>query len=613
MCGICGIVDIKRQRPVDPALLKRMTDLMYHRGPDDEGTYTHKNMGMGVRRLSVIDLSGGHQPISNEDSSVFAIQNGEIYNFQELRHETESKGHIYKTKSDTEVIVHLYEEYGEEFVGKINGMFSIALWDTREEKLVLARDRVGIKPLFYYFDDHKFVFASEVKAIIKDLAIRRRINMKALNQYLTYGFVPAPLTMLEGIIKLLPGHMLIYQRGKLEIKQYWNINYAEPAEGPQDDYLAHFDEVMKNSIRRHLISDVPLGVFLSGGIDSSVIVAVASGLVKGPVDTFSITFDDEDHDESRFVRIVANRFKTNHHELRIKANAIGILPKLIQYMDEPVGDPCALATYHLSMFAKQYVTVALAGDGGDELFGGYDRYRRENFESMFSRIPIWLRGGALGLAKRFSRFQSKAGIIDRSVALSVGERYKLWMEIISEDGRRELRPQKDLSDIVQEYFSKCGAADSVNEMQYVDLKTYLPDDLLLKTDQMSMAHALEVRVPFLDEEVIRFAANLPQGMKLRGFNTAKYLLRSYLKQYLPKTVYGRGKHGFSLPVDSWFRGDLREFANQVLLDPETGRSGIFNREGIGKLLNRHQQGMNQGSGIWALIVFELWRRQYVKA
>ena len=390
MCGICGIVNIDSQS-VDLVLLKDMINLMHHRGPDDEGTYNNKYIGMGTRRLSVIDLVTGHQPISNEDESIWVIQNGEIYNYRELRRESESKGHVYKTDSDTEVIVHLYEEYGEDFVKKLNGMFSLAIWDEKLEKLILARDRIGIKPLFYFFDGHKFIFASEIKAILRDRSIKREIDMEAFNYYLSYKFVPAPLSMFNDIPKLLPGHMLVLERGKIRINQYWDFEYDETSES-RNTYLERFHEVLRESIQRHLISDVPLGVFLSGGIDSSVLLAIMSELVDGPIDTFSIAFEGEQCDESQYSRMVADQFRTDHHELIVKPDAIDILPKLIWHLDEPLGDSCVLPMYYLSKFAREYVTVALSGDGGDELFAGYDRYRREKFISIFCRIKICLKG-----------------------------------------------------------------------------------------------------------------------------------------------------------------------------------------------------------------------------
>ena len=616
MCGICGMLNTNG-KPADLTLLKDMMGLMRHRGPDDEGIYKYKNMGMGIRRLSVIDLSTGHQPISNEDESIWVMQNGEIYNYQEVRYETESKGHVYKTKSDTEVIVHLYEEYGEEFVDKLNGMFSIALWDERQEKLILVRDRFGIKPLFYFFDGHKLLFSSEIKAILSDPTINREINPTALNQYLTYKFVPAPLTMLKDITKLLPAHMLIYAQGKIKIRPYWNLKYDKLERRSKDYYLNHLHNVLRESVRRHLISDVPIGIFLSGGIDSSIIVSIVNELVDGPVETFSITFGGERCDESRYARMVAERFKTRHHEFAVKPDAIQILPKLIWHMDEPLGDSCLLPTYYLSKFSREYVTVALSGDGGDELFAGYQRYRREKFISLYGRIPRWIREGVLGPASKLLQVKSKVELFNEASTLSLGKRYKLWTEIIPEDVRYGLVKNNEfsdigLSDIILNYFEECDVPENLNKMLYVDLKTYLPDDLLLKVDRMSMAHSLEVRVPFLDREVVEFASMLPINLKLRNFSNTKYLLREYLKKYLPTDIYKREKQGFNLPIDSWFRGELKAFACQVLLDPGVGNRAIFDSQGLKFLLDEHGKGKNYGEAIWALIVFELWRKQYVK-
>lgn len=617
MCGICGIVNIDSQS-VDLALLKDMINLMHHRGPDDEGTYNNKYIGMGTRRLSVIDLSTGHMPISNEDESIWVIQNGEIYNYRELRRESESKGHVYKTNSDTEVIVHLYEEYGEDFVKKLNGMFSLAIWDEKLEKLILARDRIGIKPLFYFFDGHKFVFASEIKAILRDRSIKREIDMEAFNYYLSYKFVPAPLSMFNDIAKLLPGHMLVLERGKIKINQYWDFEYDETSES-RNTYLERFHEVLRESIQRQLISDVPLGVFLSGGIDSSVLLVIMSELVDAPIKTFSVTFEDEYCDESRYVRMVADQFRTDHHELIVKPDAIDILPKLIWHLDEPLGDSCVLPMYYLSKFTREYVTVALSGDGGDELFAGYDRYRREKFISIFCRIPKWIQRSILGPATIFPQLERKAKLIDKSLALSLEKRYKFWMENISEETKYGLINNNssniDSSDIVLNHFKECDVTENLKKMLYVDLKSYLPDDLLFKVDRMSMANSLEVRVPFLDEKVVEFSASLPTKLKLKGFATTKtkYLLRKYLRKHLPADIHKRKKQGFNLPVDSWFRGELKSFAYEVLLDSGTNRSGIFNTNGLELFLKQHQDGENHGEAIWALIAFELWRRQYIDA
>jgi len=617
MCGICGIVNIDGQ-PVDLALLKDMTNLMRHRGPDDEGIYNYKNMGVGVRRLSVIDLSTGHQPICNEDESVWVVQNGEIYNFRSLRNETESKGHVYKTESDTEVIVHLYEEYGDNFVTKLNGMFSICLWDKRKEKLILVRDRIGIKPLFYFVDNKRLIFASEIKSILKNSSIVREINMDALAYYLTYKYSPAPLTMIKDIVKLLPGHMLIYEKGKLAISQYWDFEYSKTTEsGP--DYLELLHGVLKESIQRHLISDVPLGLFLSGGIDSSILLAIINELVDEPVKTFCITFEDEYCDESRYARMVADQFRTDHHELIVKPDTIDILPKLIWHLDEPLGDSCVLPTYYLSKFAREYVTVVLSGDGGDELFAGYDRYRREKFTSIFCRIPKWIQRSVLGPATNFPQLERKAKLIDKSLALPLEKRYKFWMENISEEANYRLINNNisniNSSDIVLNYFEECDVTENLKKMLYVDLKSYLPDDLLFKVDRMSMANSLEVRVPFLDKKVMEFSASLPTKLKLKGFGTTKtkYLLRKYLQGRLPADIHKRKKQGFNLPVDSWFRGELKSFAYDVLLDSGVNSSGIFNTKGLELFLNKHQNGENHGEAIWALVVFELWRKEYIDA
>jgi len=617
MCGICGIVNIDGQ-PIDLTLLQDMTRQMYHRGPDDEGIYTFKYVGLGVRRLNVIDLATGHQPICNEDESVWVVQNGEIYNYRELRRESETKGHVYKTNSDTEVIVHLYEEYGHNFVTKLNGMFAIGLWDTRNEKLILARDRIGIKPLFYFADKRKLIFSSEIKSILKDSNIVRDVNMESLVYYLTYKYAPAPLTMIKDIVKLLPGHMLIYEKGNISINRYWDFEYRKTTESASG-YLELLHGALSESIQRHLISDVPLGLFLSGGIDSSILLATMNELVDTPIETFSITFEDENCDESKYARMVANQFRANHHELAVEPDTINILPKLIRHMDEPLGDSCTLPMYYLSKFAREHVTVALSGDGGDELFAGYDRYRRERFFSYYDQVPPCVRNGLNGLLANVPLTRSKASLINQSSPLTLEKRYKLWMEILEKEARNELIygsgcfNDNDSADIVLRYFNDSNGTEHMAKMQYADLKSYLPDDLLLKVDQMSMANSLEVRVPFLDIKVLDIAATIPSKLKLRGFSTTKYLLRKYLEKRLPKEIYRRKKQGFNLPVDSWFRGELKSFAFQVLLDPGVRRSGIFSSRKLESILEKHQEGHNYGEAIWALIVFELWHKEYINA
>ena len=610
MCGICGIINLDKQ-PVDKDVLLKMTRVLSHRGPDDEGFYISRNVGLGNRRLSVIDLENGHQPISNENSSIWVIQNGEIYNFHELRKETEAKGHKYKTSSDTEVIVHLYEEYGEQFTKKLNGMFAIAIWDEKKRKLVLARDRIGIKPLYYYYDSQKLIFASEIKALINEPRLNREVDICALSQYLAYRFVPAPQSMLKGIKKLLPGHILVLDRNGDRIEKYWDLEYKE-TKCSEKHYFDKFDEIFSRAVKRHLISDVPIGVFLSGGVDSSLIVGMASKLQRERVKTFSISFDDEKIDESKYMRIVSRQYNTDHHELIVSPDNIDLLSKLIWHMDEPLGDESLLPTYCLSEYARKYVTVALAGDGGDELFAGYDRYRHEKIISYYSRIPRFIREIAWTIGK-FTTYKDKISYLNRNSVLSPDRRYQLSMEIIPEQNRNELIGQLNhgSSDNLMKYYDRIISAGNIERMLYVDMKAYLPNDLLLKVDQMSMAHSLEVRVPFLDHEVVDFARSLPMRYKLRGFNGTKYLLRKYLSKQLPASIYARGKRGFNVPVDSWFRNKLKTYAYDILLGIDFNKHGIFDKKAMERILDEHQKGASWGAALWALIVFQLWHKQFV--
>lgn len=559
-----------------------MTNTMYHRGPDDEGHYIRQNVGIGMRRLSIIDLMTGHQPIHNEDKSIWTVCNGEIYNYKELRVRAEALGHKFYTKSDIEVIIHLYEEYGENFLDKLIGMFSLAIWDERQNKLILARDRIGIKPLFYYIDDHKLIFGSEIKSILLGSNVVRDIDVYALSQYLTHNFVPAPLTMFRGIKKLLPGCILIYQNAKATIKQYWNITYIESDKHSEAYFSNRLYEILRSSVQRHLVSDVPLGAFLSGGIDSSVLVGMMSALVDKPVKTFTIGFEEEGYDESKFARMVAKRFRTDHYELIVKPDTVNILPKLIWHLDEPLGDSCALPMYYLSKFAREYVKVVLSGDGGDELFAGYDRYRREKFSAVYGTVPPFIRKSLIwGLISRFPdgnhrirALKSRTEFFNKNVDLPLEKRYLQSTEIMSADIKYQLLTQEvkhnfdtsNTTDSISLYFSDSAASNSLNKMLYVDMKTYLPDDLLTKVDKMTMAHSLEARVPFLDHNLVEFAATIPVHLKLKGFIKTKYLLRKYLKQYFPSEIYNRRKKGFNLPVGEWLRKGLRDFTQQTLLD-----------------------------------------------
>ncbi|MFC1678598.1 asparagine synthase (glutamine-hydrolyzing) [Elusimicrobiota bacterium] len=625
MCGILGLRNLDSQ-PADIRLLRAMSEVLKHRGPDDAGVHVDGSVGLGIRRLAVIDLVTGHQPIHNENSRVWAVQNGEIYNFQTLRSTLEQKGHRFYTKTDTEVIVHLYEEFGEDFVRHLNGMFAIALWDAASRRLIVARDRCGIKPLFYYLDSERLIFASEVKAILQSPAVKRKANMKALPHYLTYGYVPAPMTMFEGIKKLPPAHVLIAEGDRIVVKPYWDLAYS--SESIQDDsyWLDALHRSLKQSVSRQLVSDVPLGVFLSGGIDSSLLVCMASGLMDRPVKTFSIGFDDPSHNELPFARAVSKQFQTEHHEFVVKPAAAEILPELIWHFDEPFADSSAIPTYYLSKLAREHVTVVLSGEGGDELFAGYDRYRRERLTRIFSLAPEAVRTLMVEqLLKRLPRTPAIRGYSDAlkkiigNTFLSPARRYASLVELVSPEVRTSLLSdhlrheleQVDPVDMIQSCFMSRPSENWVNRMSRADTTVYLPDDLLVKSDRMSMAHSLEARVPFLDNELIELATSIPANLKLRR-GTAKYLPRKLLSSLVPKEIAKRGKRGFNVPIDLWLRTELSDFARDTLLSKRARERGFFQPKTVEAKLQEHQSGKSDlGGMIWALICFELWHQMFM--
>ncbi len=632
MCGICGMVGFS-----DKDLLKKMCDIMEHRGPDDEGTYINAKckmqnakcqVGLGVRRLKIIDLETGHQPIHNEDETVWIVFNGEIYNYKDLRIDLEQKGHRFYTKSDTEVIVHLYEEYGEDCVKNLKGMFAFAIWDEKKEKLFLARDRLGIKPLYYFFQDGKLLFASTIKSIFQSSKIGRKVNLKALDYYLTFLYVPAPDTMFRGIKKLLPGHTLTWINGEVTIKEYWDLKCkmqnAKFKMQNEKYYAERIYGILEEAVEERLMSEVSLGAFLSGGIDSSIVVGLMSRIMDQPVKTFSISYGKEAqaYNELKYSRLVAKHFKTDHREFIVEPKVIELLPKLIWHLEEPFADSSAIVTYLVSQVAREHVTVALTGIGGDEAFGGYPRYLGARFAESYLRIPEFLREKVISkivnglpestkgshLANRLKRFV-------RFAPLPPEERYISWLSFFNEQARRELYSgayqDTDTMGIHKSYFEKTGAEDFLNKVFYVDVKTYLPDDLLFMGDRMSMANSLELRVPFCDHRLLEFSATIPQGMKIRGWHM-KYLLKKSMSELLPPTILKRGKQGFMVPLGMWFQKELKDFTSRILLGSKTTERGYFNSNYVKRLLEEHYSGRKDNTHqIWALLVFELWYRTFI--
>jgi len=630
MCGIVGKYSFK-QIPVSNDLLHDMCDVIVHRGPDDEGYYINGNIGLGMRRLSIIDLQTGNQPIHNESKEIWIIYNGETYNSPELRAELERKGHKFYTRSDTEVIVHCYEEYGDECVSKLNGMFAFAIWDERRRRLLLARDRLGIKPLFYTVSDGSLLFASEIKSILQDRTVKREVNLHALHSFLSLNYIPHPETIFKGFYKLPPGHILTCERdGEVKIREYWDVKFGMDGKGEvksEEEYAEELREKLKESVRLRLLSDVPLGVLLSGGIDSSSIAALMSILVDEPIKTFSIGFEEKSFNELEYARIVAKMYGTDHHEMIVKPNAVELLPKLVWHFDEPFADSSAIPTYLVSKMAREHVTVVLSGEGGDEVFAGYETYAAYQAAELYSKIPRLIRKKlirpivhSLPTSTKKVSFDYKAKIFVDGDDYSPERRHYWWKLIFSEDAKKQLYSQEMLSGNVFEdsfgefanYFDKTDAVDMLNKILYVDTKVYLANDILVKSDRSSMANSLELRVPMLDHNVVEFAASLPPELKLKGFKK-KYILKKAMEPLLPKKILYRKKKGFSIPAPSWLRNELKEMVLDVLSPAELKRTGYFNPDYVNQLLKQHFNLVKDNSRpIWGLLTFMLWHRTFME-
>ncbi|HET7121921.1 MAG TPA: asparagine synthase (glutamine-hydrolyzing) [Solirubrobacterales bacterium] len=619
MCGICGIVAGERQGPPDLEAVARMSARLVHRGPDDEGLFHEGPVALAARRLSIIDLAHGHQPIENEDRSAVVVQNGEIYNYRELKRELEGRGHRFATDCDTEVLVHLYEEEGEGFVERLRGMFAIALWDKRRRRLLLARDRFGIKPLYYRHSGGGLSFASELKAMLEQPGFSREIDPRAVSAYLAFNSIPAPLTIFAEARKLPPGHLLSWEAGEIAVRRYARpgpVAGTEPRGGSEAELAAELREVLDDSIRAHLVADVPVGVLLSGGVDSGGLAALASAHADEPVKTFSIGFEESGFDELDRARLVARRYGTDHHELVLRPDAVDLLPKLVEAFDEPFGDSSALPTYLVSELAAGEVKVALSGEGGDELFGGYYTYVADLLAPKVGRLAALAAPLAEALPSRHDRvgFDYKAKRFARAAGLQPLERHHAWKEIHDPVRRAALVGEGgggwDPVELYRERYAETAGAEPLARMQDVDLGIYLVDDLLVKTDRLSMAHSLELRVPFLDPRVAEFAFSLPRRMKVRGF-AKKRLLRRALEPLLPKEVVHGRKQGFSIPLAAWLRGPLEPWAREVLAPSTLERQGLLAPAAVSPLLDRHCAGREDLSRqIWGLMALTLWFDRY---
>jgi len=598
-----------------------MSGRLVHRGPDDDGLFSEGQAALAARRLSIIDLAYGHQPIGNEDGSAVVVQNGEIYNYRELKRELEGRGHRFATDCDTEVLVHGYEEWGDAFVERLRGMFAIALWDKRRRRLLLARDRFGIKPLYYRAVDGELSFASELKAMLEQPGFSREIDPQAVAAYLAFNSIPAPLTIFVEARKLPPGYLLTWEGGESALRRYARpgpVPGAEVRRGSADELAAELREVLDDSIRAHLVADVPVGVLLSGGVDSGGIAALASRHADEPLRTFSIGFEEAGFDELSRARLVAERYGTDHHELVLRPDAVELLPRLVEAFDEPFGDSSALPTYLVSQLASEHVKTAMSGEGGDELFGGYYTYVADLLARRVGRLAALARPLAEALPSRTDRvgFDYKAKRFARAAALPPLERHHGWKEIFSPGVRADLAGEHatnwDPLDLYRERYAETEGAEPLARMQDLDLGIYLVDDLLVKTDRLSMAHSLELRVPFLDPKVAEFAFSLPTKLKVRG-SAKKRLLRQALAPLLPREIVHGRKQGFSIPIAAWLRGPLEPFAREVLAPSAVARQGLLDPAAVTPLLDRHCAGREDLSRqIWGLMALTLWFDRYAR-
>jgi asparagine synthase (glutamine-hydrolysing) len=631
MCGITGWANIDARTP-PPAgakeLLHSMCERMVHRGPDAEGLLVANGVALGMRRLAIIDLITGEQPTYNEDGSVAVILNGEIYNYRELRADLEKRGHSFRSQSDTEVLPHLYEEYADDMVQHLNGMFAFALWDSRRRRLLIARDRFGEKPLYWGVFAGTLLFASEPKVLLAHPAVTCSLNLQALRQYLSFDYVPAPLTIYQGINKLPAAHTLTLENGKVETRAYWCLSYKTTELTPTEAEAAeHLQELLADSVRLRLVSDVPLGVLLSGGVDSSTIAALAVRASSEAVKTFSISFAESSFDESSYARAVAKFLGTDHHEERLSANlAANLVGEIGSWMDEPFSDPSLVPTYLLSRFTRKHVTVALGGDGGDELFAGYPMYRGHRWAENYAKIPRALRSGVveplvkmLPVKTKNLSFDYKATRFVTGTKYDPVARHHIWFGSFSPAEQQmlltpEVRRSTD-DDIYREarlMFDECDSADVVEQMQSLDTRLYLAEDILTKVDRASMAVSLEVRAPFLDPRVAEFAASLPPNYKLRGRKT-KYILKRAIEDSLPSFVTRRGKKGFGVPVAEWLKGKLRPLARDLLSPERVRRAGVFDPDYVTKLQDEHERGVaNHRKLLWTLLMFELWHESFIE-
>ena len=631
MCGITGWANLDSYAPpFDGAkeLLHSMCAHMVHRGPDSEGLFVSYGAALGMCRLAIIDLVTGEQPAFNEDRSIAVVLNGEIYNYRELRADLEKRGHSFRSASDTEVLPHLYEEYGDGMVRELNGMFAFALWDSTRRRLLIARDRFGEKPLYWGVFDKQLVFASEPKVLLAHPSIHPELNLQALRQYLSFDYVPAPLSIYKGINKLPAAHKLVLEDGRVDVDCYWQLNYQTASPVPSErDAAAHLKDLLADSVRMRLVSDVPLGVLLSGGVDSSTVAALAVRTSTEAVKTFSISFAESSFDESAYARGVAKFLGTDHHEERLSANlAANLVSEIGAWMDEPFSDPSLVPTYLLSRFTRKHVTVALGGDGGDELFAGYPMYAGHYWAEIYKRIPHAMRTGIVEPLVRLLPVKTKNLSLDyKALRFVTGAKYDLvarhhvWFGSFTPEEQQQLLTKEAIAETDQDIYrqaremmNECGQDDVVKSMQDLDTRLYLAEDILTKVDRASMAVSLEVRAPFLDPRVAEFAASLPSSYKLHR-QTTKYILKKAVDDMLPRFVTRRPKKGFGVPVAEWLKFKLRPLARDLLSPERVRRAGVFNPEFVSRLQDEHERGIaNHRKLLWTLLMFELWHESFIE-
>jgi asparagine synthase (glutamine-hydrolysing) len=625
MCGIFGKCNFQKEGLIDEEQIRSLTKLLEHRGPDDEGYFFDTNIGLGVRRLSVIDLKTGHQPIHNEDKSLWIIYNGEIYNYLEIREELVSKSHKFYTQSDTEVILHLYEQEGEDFVKRLNGMFAFALWDKKNEKLILARDRFGIKPLFYSLLNNSLAFSSELNPLLSLQEIGKAIDFDALSNYFSYNYIPEPNSIFTNIKKLQPGSILIYENNNIRIRQYWDLGFNIEREKTFQQYAEELDVLLQNSVKMMLRSDVPIGVFLSSGLDSSSIIAYMRNFIKGPIKTFTIGFDDKSYSEAKGAKAIAKRFETEHHEISLENNLIELIFNSIEHFGEPFGDNASLATMMLSKATSNSVKVVLTGDGGDEILAGYPTHYVYKIAALYKKIPS-------GLRERFIKKiveklpvstdrLSHDYVLKRFVqgaGYSFQEAHFLWKAIFYDhekeklftDRFKNLIPRNNSFSICEDYFDRVKNEEVLNQLLYVDVKTFLLSNGLVRVDRMTMANGVEARVPFLENNLVEFASTIPCRYKIRGSIT-KYILRKLIKDKLPHGITSIKKMGLLLPLSQLLAGKLKPFIEDTLAQKKIEKTGLLNPEFVSQLLREHFEGRKDNSRqIWNLAMFMVWFNKY---